>query len=71
MRKIINISLPEKMEAEVQKEIKRGNYASKSEFFRALIREWQAGKLLVEVKKSRAEIKSCKGKELSSLKELR
>jgi len=44
MRKIINISLPEKMEAEVQKEIKRGNYASKSEFFRALIREWQAGK---------------------------
>jgi Arc/MetJ-type ribon-helix-helix transcriptional regulator len=71
MRKIINISLPEKLEADVNREVKKGNYASKSEFFRALLREWQAGKLLVEINESRAEIKAGKGKVLDSLEGLR
>jgi Arc/MetJ-type ribon-helix-helix transcriptional regulator len=71
MRKIINISLPEKLEKDVNKEIKKGNYASKSEFFRALLRDWQAGQLLPDINKSRAEIKFGKGKVLKSLKDLK
>jgi len=71
MRKIINISLPEKLEKDVNNEIKKGNYASKSEFFRALLRDWQAGQLLLDINKSRFEIKSGKGKVLRSLKDLK
>jgi len=71
MRKVINISLPEKLEEDVNKEIKKGNYASKSEFFRALLRDWQAGQLLLDVNKSRNEIKSGRGNVLISLKDLK
>ena len=38
MRKIVNISLPQEMYLEVDQIVKSGNYASKSEFFRHLIR---------------------------------
>jgi len=71
MRKVINISLPGKMEEEVINEVKKGNYASKSEFFRALLRDWQEGNLLADINKSRAEIKTGEGKVLNSLKDLK
>ncbi|MDP3710805.1 MAG: ribbon-helix-helix domain-containing protein [bacterium] len=71
MRNIINISLPPKMVEEVEKNIKKGRFASKSEFFRMLIRLWTEGKLAEELEESRLELKQGKGKLLRSLKDLR
>lgn len=71
MRSIINISLPNTMVKTVKNEVKIGSYASTSEFFRYLLREWQAGKLIIELNESRQEIALGKGKVLKSLKALR
>ncbi len=71
MRQIINISLPSPMAKIIKKTVRSGNYASTSEFFRELIRDWQRGNLLTELNKSRKEINSGKGKVLRSLKDLR
>lgn len=71
MRQIINISLPPAMADTVKKAVKNGTYASTSEFFRSLVRDWQAGKLLTELNDSRREITAGKGKTLRSLKNLR
>jgi len=71
MREVINISLPTTMVKTVKKEVKAGEYASTSEFFRALLRDWQERKLLNELKESEAEFKAGKGMILRSLKDLR
>lgn len=71
MRSIINISLPATMVKTVKNEVKTGSYSSTSEFFRYLLREWQAGRLLLELNESRQEISLGKGKILKSLKALR
>lgn len=71
MRQIINISLPKTMASTVEKTIKQGNYASKSEFFRDLLRMWLEGKIGKELAQSREELIAGKGKTLSSLSELR
>jgi len=71
MREVINISLPSPMAKTVKTAVKTGSYASTSEFFRHLLRDWQEGKLLAELNESRMEITSGKGKVLSSLKALR
>lgn len=70
MRKIINISLPEKMEKDVKNAVKKGGFASTSEFFRALLRERQEKQLLLNIEKSRAEIRAGKGKVLKSFQDL-
>ena len=71
MREIINISLPRPMAQSVRKAAKSGQYASISEFFRDLIRDYQEGKLLSELHASQKEIAEGKGKVLKSLKALR
>jgi len=71
MRNIVNISLPAPMVKTVKSAVKSGNYASVSEFFRDLLRNWQASQLLNELNASRAEIKAGKGKVLKSLKMLK
>ncbi len=71
MREIINISLPSPMAKTVKTAVRTGDYASTSEFFRHLLRDWQEGKLLAELNESRLEIASRKGKVLNSLKSLR
>lgn len=71
MREIINISLPSPMAKTVKTAVKKNGYVSTSEFFRELLRDWQAGKLLNELNESREEIKNGKGKILKSLKDLR
>ena len=55
----------------IKQAVKDENYISTSEFFRDLIRNWQANKLLKEVEASRKELKAGKGKTLKSLKDLR
>lgn len=71
MREIINISLPSPMVKTIKKAVKDGDYISTSEFFRDLLRNWQAGRLLSELNESHKEIKAGKGKTLKSLKELK
>ncbi|MBI5305989.1 ribbon-helix-helix protein, CopG family [Candidatus Wolfebacteria bacterium] len=71
MRNIVNISLPKELNKEVEKAVKSGHYASKSEFFRNLIRLWKEEQLLQELKESQREIAAGKGKILRSLKDLR
>ena len=71
MRNVVNISLPEKMVKIIKKEVKAGGYASVSEFFRYLIREWNTNKLAEELKKDRLRFEAGKGKVLKSLKDLR
>jgi len=71
MRNIVNISLPEKMVKVIKKEVKAEGYASVSEFFRYLIREWNTNKLAEDLKKDRLKFEAGKGKVLKSLKDLR
>ena len=49
MREIINLSLPTETVKAVKKAVKVGHYASTSEFFRSLLRDWQEGKLLIKL----------------------
>lgn len=71
MRAIINISLPEPMALTVKRAVATGEYATKSEFFRSLIRNWSEQQLASELNQSRKELKTGKGKLLKSLKDLR
>ena len=71
MRAIMNVSLPQPMAKIVEQAVATGQYSTKSEFFRSLIREWSEQKLAKELSESRLELKSGKGKLLKSLKDLR
>lgn len=71
MRNVVNISLPPKLVEEVEGNVKRGHFSSKSEFFRMLLRLWMEGKLAQEIEESRAELRKGKGKVLRSLRDLR
>ena len=71
MRNIVNISLPKQLNSLVEKEVATGQYASKSEFFRSLLRLWLEGKLVADLETSRQELRAGKGKLLKSLAELR
>ena len=71
MREIINISLPKELNKEVERIIKKEKYATKSEFFRDLLRMRLEGKILRELAESQKELSAGKGKILKSLKGLR
>lgn len=71
MRAIINLSLPQELALVVNSAVDSGNYASKSEFFRTLLREWMENRLLNGLKLSQKELMQGKGKLLKSLKDLR
>lgn len=71
MRNIVNISLPPRMAQEVARAVRKGRYASTSEFFRHLLRLWNTHKLAEELKISRKEFGAGKGKILRSLDDLR
>ncbi len=71
MRNIVNISLPDELNKEVDRMVKSGNYASKSEFFRHILRLWKEDQLLKELNESRSQIAGKKGRVLKSLKDLR
>lgn len=71
MRNIINISLPKALNKVVEQAMRKGKFATKSEFFRNLLRMWQEEELLVEIRKSEAEIRAGKGIKLRSFRDLR
>lgn len=70
MRTVVNISLPQQMYAAVEEVVATGHYASKSEFFRDLLRLWMERKLTREISRSEDEFRAGKGKKLRSLKDL-
>lgn len=63
--------MPIELSFEVEKEVGQGRFASKSEFFRHLLRLWLGGKLSQELEASREELLAGKGRLLKSLKSLR
>lgn len=68
MRNIINISLPEAMVKVVEREVKRGKFASTSEYFRHLLRMKEFEE---EMEKRRKDFESGKFIKPHSLKDLR
>jgi Arc/MetJ-type ribon-helix-helix transcriptional regulator len=70
MRTTLNISMPASLKREVDKEVKEGNYASVSEFFRDAVRVWKENQLIRELHESQAEIARGEGKILKSLADL-
>jgi Arc/MetJ-type ribon-helix-helix transcriptional regulator len=71
MRQIINISLPEPLADIVNQAVKNKYYASKSEFFRDLIRDWSKNESANEILKSHQEMKKGQKNLLKSFKDLR
>ena len=71
MRDVVNISLPELLNKEIEKAMKKGRYSTKSEFIRELIRSHLEDELVRQVEESEREIRAGKGKVLRSLRDLR
>ncbi|MBU1292402.1 ribbon-helix-helix domain-containing protein [Patescibacteria group bacterium] len=71
MRSIVNLSLPAETVKMIKREVKKNKYVSVSEFFRALLREYEEDILLAELKESEREFRAGKGKVLRSFKDLR
>lgn len=71
MRRIVNISLPEKLNEVVERGVRKGKFSSKSEFFRSLLRLWEEQQLFEDIMASEKEFADGKGKVLKSLKDLR
>lgn len=63
--------MPAEMVKDVNMEIKKGNFASKSEFFRHLLRMWNTQKLAEELKREQREFRKGNYKVLHSLKNLK
>lgn len=70
MRQVINISLPKGLAEKIDKMAKEENFATRSEFFRHLVRLKMEGVLLKELAESRKELAEGKGKLLKSLADL-
>lgn len=62
--------MPLSLKRQVEKEVKEGNYASISEFFRDAVRSWKEEQLYQSVTRSRKDFAEGKFKRLRSLKEL-
>ena len=71
MRNIINISLPSELAKKVESAVATGRYATKSEFFRYLLRLWEEEQVLQELREAQHDIAQGKGRILHSLKSLR
>lgn len=71
MRNVVNISLPVELNYEVARAVDEGRFATKSEFFRHLLRLWFEGRLASELKESHKEMASGKRRLLRSFKDLR
>lgn len=55
----------------VQEAVKSGQYSSKSEFFRDILRLWQEHRLVADLQQSEKEFRAGKAKKLNSLRNLR
>ena len=71
MRKILNISLPQSLADYVEKSVKKGKYASKSEFIRDLLRQHSQSETTRQVLKSSTQMKKGLKFPLHSFKDLK
>lgn len=71
MRDIVTLSLPKQLNREIEKEVKSGRFASKSEFVRYLIRFWQEEKLAKEIDRAERDIAAGRIRKIESLKEIK
>ena len=72
MRNVINISLPATLTKQLKSEVKKGHYASTSEFFRLLLRGYMEEQTLhAQVAQSEEDFKQGNYKILNSLRDLR
>ncbi len=62
--------MPVELKKKVDREVKAGNYASVSEFFRDTFRVFEEGKLIKDIMESEKEFAAGKGKRLRSLRDL-
>lgn len=62
--------MPMALKKNIDKDIKEGNYASASEFFRDTVRAWKEEQLYQSVLQSEKEFAEGKGKRLRSLRDL-
>lgn len=58
MREIVNISLPPELNKQLEKMVKDGHYASKSEFIRHLLRIKKDQELAADIRQSKKEVAS-------------
>ena len=70
MRNVVNISLPPSLNKLIDREVRKEGYASKSEFFRYLLRLWKDKKLADQLEKDRQNFDKGKGKVLKSFKDI-
>lgn len=70
VRTVVNISLPQELTTVVDEAVESGFFASKSEFFRSLLRDWMGSRLVSDIEKSELEFAFGKGRRLRSLKDL-
>ena len=71
MRQIINISLTKSMADYVNLSVKKGGFASKSEFFRSLLREKSESEIIKSLKTRRKEMQKGNKFLLKSFKDLK
>jgi Arc/MetJ-type ribon-helix-helix transcriptional regulator len=71
MRKIVNISLPAELNREVEREVKEGKFASKSEFFRHILRVWKKEQGYRRIQEAERDVAAGRVKILKSFKDLR
>ena len=62
--------MPPALKRQVDKEVKAGDYASVSEFFRDMLRNWNHNRLLNLLKENQKDFESGKYKVLKSLSDL-
>ena len=70
MRDVINLSVPASVSKEIKREVRAGGFASTSEFFRHIWREWRAQKLARELQADRRQFELGRGRALRSLRDL-
>ncbi len=71
MRTIVNISLPKETAREVKEAAKAGGFATTSEFFRHMLREYQRAELARELRAERDTFKTGTWKRWTPLKSKR
>jgi len=70
MRSTINISLPEKLKEELDEEVEKGNFSSRSELVRAAVRYWKENEIVKRIYESKEQVEQGRAKKLDSVEDL-
>jgi len=70
MRSTINISLPEKLKEELDEQVEKGNFSSRSELVRAAVRYWRENEIVKRIYESKKQVEQGRAKKLDSVEDL-